>query len=141
MTIATLTSLSLAFGTDQILDRIELSIDGGERIAFTGRNGAGKSTLLGIISGAVNEDDGNLWRADNLKFVTLSQNLPERSDITVFDSVSGVFYELCKQLAEYHHLTDQMTVDVLDTNRLSQLQSALDHFDVWNFSHRIEFSV
>ena len=138
MPIATLTNLSLAFGTDQILDRIELSIDGGERIAFTGRNGAGKSTLLGIISGAVNEDDGNLWRADNLKFVTLSQNLPERSDITVFDSVSGVFDELGKQLAEYHHLTEQMTGDELDTNRLSQLQSALDHGDGWNISHRIE---
>ena len=138
MPIATLTNLSLAFGTDQILDRIELSIDGGERIAFTGRNGAGKSTLLGLISGAVNEDDGNLWRADNLKFVTLSQNLPERSDITVFDSVSGVFDELGKQLAEYHHLTEQMTGDELDTNRLSQLQSALDHGDGWNISHRIE---
>ncbi len=138
MPIATLSNLSLAFGTDQILDRVELSIDGGERIAFTGRNGAGKSTLLGIISGAINEDDGNLWRADNLKFVTLSQNLPERTDITVFDSVSGMFDELGKQLAEYHHLTEQMTGDKTDTNRLSQLQSALDHGDGWNISHRIE---
>ena len=111
MPIATLTNLSLAFGTDQILDRIELSIENGERIAFTGRNGAGKSTLLGIISGAVNEDGGNLWRAGNLKFVTLSQNLPERTEITVFDSVSGVFDELGKQLAEYHHLTEHMTGD------------------------------
>ena len=138
MPIATLTNLSLAFGTDQILDRIELSIENGERIAFTGRNGAGKSTLLGIISGAVNEDDGNLWRAGNLKFVTLSQNLPERTDITVFDSVSDVFDELGKQLAEYHHLTEHMTGNELETNRLSQLQSALDHGDGWNISHRIE---
>ena len=138
MPIATLTNLSLAFGTDQILDGIELSVEGGERVAFTGRNGAGKSTLLSIISGAINEDDGNLWRADNLKFVTLSQNLPERSDITVFDSVSGMFDVLGKQLAEYHHLTEQMTGYEADTNRLAQLQSALDHGDGWNISHRIE---
>ncbi len=138
MPIATLTNLSLAFGTDQILNKIELSIESGERIAFTGRNGAGKSTLLGIISGAVNEDDGNLWRAGHLKFVTLSQNLPERTDMTVFDSVSGVFDKLGKQLAEYHHLTEHMTGSELETNRLSQLQSALDHGDGWNISHRIE---
>ena len=138
MPIATLTNLSIAFGTDQILDRIELSIESRERIAFGGRNGAGKSTLLGLICGDVVEDDGNLWRAGNLKFVTLSQDLPERSEITVFDAVSGVFDELGKQLAEYHHLTGNMTGDELDTNRLSALQEALDHGDGWSISHRIE---
>ena len=51
MPIATLTKLSLAFGTDQILDGIDLSIERRERLAFTGRNGAGKSTLLGIVAG------------------------------------------------------------------------------------------
>jgi len=138
MPIVTITNLSIAYGTDQILDQIELSIESGERIAFSGRNGAGKSTLLGLISGDIVADDGSLWRPDNLKFGILSQNLPERSDITVFDSVSGVFDELGKQLAEYHHLTAHMTDDDLDTNRLAQLQEALDHGDGWNISHRIE---
>ncbi len=138
MPIVTMNNLSLAFGTDQILDRIELSIEIGERIAFTGRNGSGKSTLLGIVSGAVTEDDGSLWRANNLKFVTLSQNLPDRTDITVFDSVSAMFDEIGKHLTEYHHLAESMTGDELETNRLAQLQSELDHGDGWNISHRIE---
>ena len=73
MPIATLTDLSIAFGTDQILDHIELTIESGERIALAGRNGAGKSTLLNIISGSINADDGDVWRADSLKFSTLSQ--------------------------------------------------------------------
>ena len=141
MPIVTFKNLSLAFGTDQILDRIDLSIETGERIAFTGRNGAGKSTLLGIISGEVNEDDGVLWRAESLKFVTLSQNLPERENTTVFDSVSGVFDQLGKQLAEYHHLTEHMTGDENETNRLSQLQTALDHGDGWNINHRIDATI
>ena len=135
MPIATLTNLSIAYGTDQVLDQIELSIERGERIALAGRNGAGKSTLLGLISGSITADDGSLWRADNLKFSTLSQDLPARTDINVFDAVSGVFDELGKQLAEYHHLTQD---DSLDTDRLAQLQAALDHADGWNISHRIE---
>ena len=68
MTIATLANLTIAYGTDQILDQIDLSIESGERIALAGRNGAGKSTLLGLISGDVIADDGSLWRAENIKF-------------------------------------------------------------------------
>ena len=60
MPLATLTNLSLAFGTDQILDRIELSIESGERIAFTGRNGAGKSTLFSLLCGIEKADSGQI---------------------------------------------------------------------------------
>ncbi len=138
MPIATLTHLSLAYGTDQILDDIDLSIDSGERLAFTGRNGAGKSTLLGIICGDVAIDDGSIWRADNQKFVTLRQDLPARTEERVYDAVASVFAEQGRALAEYHHLTQQMTDDQVDVDRLARLQSSLDHADGWNISHRIE---
>ena len=137
MPIATLTNLSLAFGTDQILDGIDLSIEKRERLAFTGRNGAGKSTLLGIVAGDTAIDDGEVWRADGLKFVTLAQNLPERSDVTIYDAVASVFDDVGALLAEYHQLT-QLAVDQLDTQRLGQLQGSLDHLDAWNINHRIE---
>lgn len=138
MPIATLNNLSLAFGTDQVLNQAELSVERGERLAFTGRNGAGKSTLLGLISGSVTEDDGSLWRDDSLKFVTLSQDLPARTDISVFDAVASVFEALGEKLADYHHLTAHMSGNDDDVNRLSSLQAALDHGDGWNINHRIE---
>ena len=53
MPIVTLKDISLAFGTDQILDGVDLSLETGERIAVTGRNGAGKSTLVKMIYGLV----------------------------------------------------------------------------------------
>ena len=137
MPVVTLTNISLAFGIDQILDSIDLSIEKRERLAFAGRNGAGKSTLLGIVAGDVAVDDGEVWRADGHKFVTLAQNLPERSELTIYDSVASVFDELGTLLAEYHQLT-QMAADQLDTKRLGQLQSSLDHLDGWNINHRIE---
>ena len=138
MPITTLKHLSIAYGTDQILDQIELNIDNGERIALTGRNGAGKSTLLGVISGAIIPDDGSLWRADNLKFSTLSQDLPARTNVTVFDSVSAVFFEVGRYLSEYSYLTQQTTSDELNIKRLGELQELLDHSNGWNISHRIE---
>lgn len=138
MPIVTLTNFSLAFGTDQIFDAIDLSVERGERVAIAGRNGAGKSTLLRVISGDESGDEGSIWRADNLKFVTLSQDLPERREISVYDAVVAVFDELGNQLAEYHALTEQMAANDASTKRLEHLQSALDHGDGWNISHRVE---
>jgi ATP-binding cassette subfamily F protein uup len=138
MPIVTLTNLSLAFGTDQILDHADLSINQGERIAFAGRNGAGKSTLLRLISGEVQEDEGNLWRADNITFATLRQDLPERNDTSVFDAVSSVFNDLGETIAEYHHLITNFSDKESDVRRMSDLQEKLDHADGWNLSHRIE---
>ncbi|MBL8515006.1 MAG: ATP-binding cassette domain-containing protein, partial [Betaproteobacteria bacterium] len=46
MPLLTLTQVCLAYGDVALLDRVELSIDAGERIALVGRNGEGKSSLL-----------------------------------------------------------------------------------------------
>ena len=138
MPIATLTDLSIAFGTDQILDHIELTIESGERIALAGRNGAGKSTLLNIISGSINPDDGDVWQAESVKFSSLSQDLPKREDISVFDAISSVFHEIGSYLREYNSLIQQTPADLKCMQRLSELQELLDHHGGWNISHRVE---
>lgn len=138
MPIVTLNQLSLAYGEDQILDAAELSIEAGERLALTGRNGAGKSTLLKLIEGEVTEDDGNLWRADHLRFAALPQALPDANDSTVFDAVAGIFRQLGDQLARYHQLIllDDPSAD--ETTEIARLQADIEHADGWNIQHRIE---
>jgi len=138
MPIVTLTNVNLAFGTDQILSHADLTIDRGERLAFAGRNGAGKSTLLGMIQGSVTEDDGSIWRADSLRFAMLRQDLPDRVDETVFDTVAKVFDDLGAHIAEYHELSLKVAEDSSVVDRMGELQSKLDHSDGWNISHRIE---
>lgn len=134
MPIITLNNVSLAFGTDQILDHADLKIEAGEHIAIAGRNGAGKSTLLRLIAGEAMEDDGAVWRADNLQFATLPQDLPERSNQTVYDAVASVFQEIGELLTSYHHLT----LEAEDSSKLADLQAAIDHAGGWNLEHRIE---
>ncbi|MBN1158798.1 MAG: ATP-binding cassette domain-containing protein [Bacteroidales bacterium] len=43
--------LSFSYGSDRVLDRIDLILHRGERIAFVGRNGEGKTTLTAIMAG------------------------------------------------------------------------------------------
>ena len=43
--------LAVDIGGKRVIDRLDLSLCGGERLAILGRNGAGKSTLLSTLAG------------------------------------------------------------------------------------------
>ncbi|MDD2898616.1 MAG: ABC-F family ATP-binding cassette domain-containing protein, partial [Desulfuromonadaceae bacterium] len=46
-----LKGLTRSFGTHTVLNRIDLNIEKGERVALVGHNGAGKSTLMAVLAG------------------------------------------------------------------------------------------
>jgi capsular polysaccharide transport system ATP-binding protein len=50
-------------GNHTVLDRINLTIQPGEKIGILGRNGAGKSTLIRILSGAERPTHGQILRS------------------------------------------------------------------------------
>jgi lipoprotein-releasing system ATP-binding protein len=49
------------------LDRVELAVEPGQRVALWGRSGSGKTTLLHVLGGLVVPSSGRvLWRTDEL---------------------------------------------------------------------------
>ena len=60
-----LTDVSVLYEDETVgLEDINLRIEKGEFVFFTGRNGAGKSTLLKVINGRVAPVKGDVWVAD-----------------------------------------------------------------------------
>jgi ABC-type multidrug transport system ATPase subunit len=55
--------VSKRYGATTILDRVDLTVAGGEVVGLTGENGAGKSTLMRICAGVLASDAG-VVRAD-----------------------------------------------------------------------------
>lgn len=53
-----LSDITKSYGDHIVLNKINLSIDRGDKIAFVGPNGAGKTTLSKIISGQLDFDSG-----------------------------------------------------------------------------------
>lgn len=49
-----------AFGSNQVLKDVSLSLQGGEVCALLGENGAGKSTLMNILGGVLPKDQGKI---------------------------------------------------------------------------------
>ncbi|KUI15144.1 ABC transporter [Mycobacterium lehmannii] len=71
-----LTAKGLRFSAGELLllDDVDLSVRGPERIALTGRNGVGKSTLLRIVGGDLAPDSGSVQRS-GARVAYLSQRL------------------------------------------------------------------
>ena len=53
-------NISMAFGTNQVLTGVDLTIDKGQTTALLGANGAGKSTLIKILSGVYSSFTGEI---------------------------------------------------------------------------------
>lgn len=96
--------LSKSFGDKLVLDKIDLLIERGEKIAFVGPNGAGKTTLAKIISGVLNFDSGERIIGHNTFISYYAQDVADSLDpeLDIIDSVSGINEE--KSLAELRTL-------------------------------------
>jgi len=130
----------LAFGTDKILDKADVSIQTGERICLVGRNGAGKSTLMKVLMGLQNLDDGQILKSSTMLMAMLEQDPPESSDVNIFDYVAQGVKENADLISRYHSLIHLIGEDPSEKNlnKLAKVQEELEQANAWQDEQRIE---
>lgn len=84
-------NLSKSFGSLNVLNRINITITRGEKVAFVGRNGEGKTTFSRIIIGQL-DHEGSLKIGHNVRTGYFAQNQDELLDenSTVLDTIDNV---------------------------------------------------
>lgn len=99
-----LKNCSKSFGDKIVLDKIDLTIERGDKIAFVGPNGAGKTTLAKIIAGEIDFDSGSRVVGHNTFISYYAQDVADNLDpeLDIIDSVSGINEE--KTLGELRTL-------------------------------------
>ncbi|MEC8427595.1 MAG: ATP-binding cassette domain-containing protein [Pseudomonadota bacterium] len=135
MALLELKQASLHYGTQVLLDGVDLAVEKGQRLCLIGRNGAGKSTLLKVIAGQVALDDGSLWVQPTAKVARLEQDLPDPENVTVFDAVAAGLEDVGQLLMEYHAL---IHAEPQDMNRMAKVQQAIEAKDGWSLQQRVE---
>jgi ATP-binding cassette subfamily F protein uup len=139
MPLVTLDQASLAFGDAPLLDRADLALDTGERVALIGRNGSGKTTLMKAIAAEQALDSGTVWRRPELRLAFVPQEPRLDPEHTVFESVASGFGALQKLLLEYHGASHEVAAGNAEAlDRLHHLQHALEHEDGWRINSRVE---
>ena len=136
MALLRLNEAELHFGTQVILDKLNLTISKGERLGLLGRNGVGKTTLFKVLTGEQHLDDGERWIDPAVKMSRLEQELPLEGQTSVFDWVAGGLLEVGELLVKYNQVLSSNDANALE--ELSSLQLALDANDGWHGQNRVE---
>ncbi len=134
MPLITLNNVDYSVGGPLLLEKVDFSIEPGERVALIGRNGAGKSTLLKLLSGDIHADDGEIRREGGARIARLEQEVPPGADGDVFDVVADGMGELGKWLAEFHHLSH---AEEFDADAMSAVQAKIDAAQGWSADQRV----
>jgi len=137
MPLLSLTNVSLAFGTNVLFDKVDLTVRRGQRTGILGRNGAGKSTFMKMLDRQHIPDSGELWIRPGVKVGYLSQDLPDANEATVYDIVADGLAEVGTLLKEYHHLI-MGDFDDASMKKLTIVQDQLEAKDGWSFGQKID---
>ena len=136
-----LISVSKAYESQQILDKVDFFINKGERICIIGKNGGGKSTLLKIINGTLQIDSGRRVIQNFLKIDMLDQSPKFKENISVKDAIKEKLKELTTAKIEYDKISKKLENDFENRYLLKkheELTSFLDTHNAWNLDNKIE---
>lgn len=78
-----------SYGDLNVLDKVDLKLDRGDRVAFVGQNGQGKTTLAKIIIQQLNRTGGELKLGHNAQIGYYAQNQSEtlQSNLTLLETM------------------------------------------------------
>jgi len=68
-------NLAVAPGREPVLEHVELTVRGGDRVAIIGENGSGKTSLLRTLLGELEPYAGSVYRAPAIRIGYLNQEL------------------------------------------------------------------
>ncbi len=95
MSIIVCDGVSLSYGADVILERINFSVNVGDKVGVIGVNGAGKSTLFSIIRGKLDSSDGEIFISKGASVGCLEQiNDAHRFGCTIYESAIFAYKNL-----------------------------------------------
>ena len=116
-------NLVMRFGNRILFQDINLKLDRHKRYGLIGANGAGKTTFLKILSGQIDEYEGDINIENGLKVGVLGQNQFAFEDYTIADAVlygNKRLYDAIKEKEELY-MSGDFEDDAVN-NRLADLE-------------------
>jgi ABC transport system ATP-binding/permease protein len=123
--------LTLAFGLQQVLAGVTLSVAPGEKVGMVGRNGCGKTSLLKILAGVDQADSGDVSCRRGLRVGYLPQEFELDGTKTVRQNIEAGAADLMDWLGRYEAGAGSEV-------EMAELLDKIHHADGWNLDSRIK---
>lgn len=144
MPLIRLRDVSLSFGGEPLLERLNFQVDERERVCLVGRNGVGKSTLLKLISQALVPEEGSIERQQNLSISMLMQDVPtvlqaSGASKSVYQVVADGLGDLGERVNHYHRLSQRVAQEPTPQllGELEEVQHKLESNGGWRLSQQV----
>ena len=141
--VSELKTLKKTFTNQEVLSDVTWDCKKGERVGLVGWNGAGKTTQLKIIMGEIEQDEGEVLLANNVKIGYLTQEFEVKGSNTVreeflasFGDESGFEKPRTRQKALEDNPSAELTQLLVD--KLNELQRQADRMDLFNMERLID---
>ena len=137
-------NLKKTFTQQEVLSDVTWDCKKGERVGLVGWNGAGKTTQLKIIMGEIEQDEGEVLLANNVKIGYLTQEFEVKGTNTVREEFLASFgdeAEVLKNLERIQKaLEDNPSAELtqLLVDKLNELQRQADRMDLFNMERMID---
>ena len=134
MNYITLESVSKSYGEKVLLDKIDLRINRGDKIALIAQNGSGKTTLMRILSGyiAPEGEHAKVLIAPNVRVGYLDQEPEFPSTYTIRDAILTIDLPEIKAWAD-HHIASNSS----DDHALMHSALSMDDHNAWDVESTI----
>jgi len=119
-------NLSLSFGKRFLFKEVNLKFSPGNCYGLIGANGAGKSTFLKILSGEIEQTQGDVSIGQKERLAILKQDHYAYDEFRVLDTVIMGHEKLYKIMAERDEIYSKEDFSDEDGIRASELEEALD---------------
>jgi ATP-binding cassette subfamily F protein 3 len=108
MAIVTLQDIHKAFGSEVVLDQLNLQLHEGEKVGMVGANGSGKTTILKLITGQIRPDMGKVIKQKGLRIGYLPQEASFSGARTVLEEMHAGVEHLLKLQEAIHEASHDM---------------------------------
>lgn len=120
-------NVSIEYGSDVVLENIDLTVKNNEKIAIVGRNGTGKTSILKAIIGEIDFTDGYdklIIEKDNFKIGYIKQSLNKSEEETsLIDYIKEVYNNIINIENEIKNIENKLSTNYEEKllNRYNEL--------------------
>lgn len=126
MGLLSASNLNKSFGTDVIFSGVSFEVQENDRIGLVGVNGSGKTTLLKLLTGELQPDAGDIFKANATVLGYMEQHVCRDLDRSAYNEVLTVFSDLLRLEKELEEINLRLQAKPKDLDRLVEKQALLN---------------